>query len=114
MTSILENLLNHLPDAYDKAKFNPNDFLAVLQAVTGFASSIKSKDPLAAIGTALGLAGSLAGKQCLGSLESILSSARTWLTFGKNFKPLEDSSELNFDVIDVSSVPQIMQVRYSP
>ena len=73
--------------------------------------AIKGKDPLDFIDTALGLAGSQSGKQCLGSLESNLGSIKKWLTFGKVYTPLVDSSDLDFDKLDVASVPEIMQVR---
>lgn len=100
-----------LPNVYDQAKFNPDDLLAILQGITGFVGAIKGKDPLDFIDTALGLAGSQSGKQCLGSLESNLGSIKKWLTFGKVYTPLVDSSDLDFDKLDVASVPEIMQVR---
>lgn len=100
-----------LPNVYDQAKFNPDDLLAILQGITGFAGAIKGKDPLDFIDTALGLAESQSGKQCLGSLESNLGSIKKWLTFGKVYTPLVDSSDLDFDKLDVASVPEIMQVR---
>ena len=100
-----------LPEVYKKGKFNKQDFLAVLQATVGFAKAIASKSPLDAIDAGLGLMGSLSGKQCLKSLESIRGSIKKWLTFGEHYKPLADSSDLDFDQLDVSSVPHIMQVR---
>ena len=44
-------------------------------------------------------------------LDSVVKSAEKWLTFGQ-YRPLEDSSDLNFDLIDVSSVTDIMQVWF--
>ena len=111
MSSILENINTMLPDIHKKAKFNKEDFLAVLQGTVGFAKAIASKSPLDAIDAGLGLMGSLSGKQCLKSLESIRGSIKKWLTFGEHYKPLADSSDLDFDQLDVSSVPHIMQVR---
>ena len=111
MSSILENINTMLPDVYKKAKFNKQDFLAVLQGTVGFAKAIASKNPFDAIDAGLGLMGSLAGKQCLNSLESIRGSIKKWLNFGEHYKPLADSSDLDFDQLDVGSVPQIMQVR---
>lgn len=99
-----------LPEVYEKAKMNANDFLAILQGLTGFVSSIASKDPFALIDSALGIAESQLGKQCLNSLEGYLGSIKKWLTFGKNYNPLKDSSDLDFDQVDVNSVPEIMQV----
>ena len=111
MTNMLENLYKKLPNVYHNGKFNGVDLMAVLQATVGFAKVMKSKDPLDFIGTALGLATSMAGKKCLKSLQSYLDSMETWLTFGKKYTPLVDSSALDFSQIDVSSVPQIMKVR---
>ena len=110
MNSALKQVETILPDVYNKAKFNTDDLLAMLQGIGGFVGSGVSKDPFDFIGTALGLAGSLSGKECLGSLESVLANIRKWLTFGKNYKPLIDSSDLDFDQLDVASVPEIMQV----
>lgn len=110
MSSTLLKLNQMLPDVYDQAKFNADDLFAVLQGITGFFQARADKDPLAAIDTALGLAQSLSGKQCLQSLSSSLGSIKKWLTFGKNYRPLVDSSDLDFDQMDVASVPEIMQV----
>jgi len=111
MTSLLIIIQKMLPDVYDKAKFNPADLLAVLQGIVGFANAIASRDPFAVIDTALGIASSQSGKQCLKSLESSLSSIKKWLTFGKNYTPLKDSSDLDFDQVDVASVPEIMKAN---
>ena len=111
MSSILTNINSMFSDVYKTAKFNANDFMAVLQGLVGFSSAIASKNPFDAINAVLGVAGSMSGKGCLKSLESYKSSIKTWLTFGQNYKPLNDSSDLNFDQLDVSSVPQIMQVH---
>lgn len=110
MTSILENINTLLVGVHKNAKFNSQNFLAVLQGIVGFSSAISSKSPLAFIDTALGLAGSFSGQKCLKSLQSILGSVKQWLTFGEHYKPLVDSSDLDFDQLDVGSVPQIMKV----
>ena len=111
MTSILTNINSMFSDVYKSAKFNAKDFMAVLQGLVGFSSAIASKNPFDAINSVLGVAGSMSYKGCLKSLESYKSSIKTWLTFGQNYKPLNDSSDLNFDQMDVSSVPQIMKVH---
>ena len=102
-----------LPDVYDKAKFNRDDLIAVLQGIVGFGSAIASKNPMDFIDAALGVASSFSDKQCLNSLESILGSTKKWLTFGENYSPLKDSSELDFDQVDVNSVPEVMKVSPS-
>ena len=47
---------------------------------------------------------------CRISLDSSLRSINKWLTFGKEYVPLEDSSDLDFSLVDINSVPEIMQV----
>ena len=113
MTSILEQVTTSLPDVHAKAKFNSQDFIAVLQGLVGFSSAAATKDPFKALESALNIAGSFSGKQCLKSLDSYMGSIKQWLTFGKHYKPLVDSSDLDFDQMEVSSVPQIMQVCVS-
>ena len=110
MTTILKNFPNLLKDTYKKGKFHRDDLIAVMQGITGFGKAIASKDPLDFIDAALGTASSLSGKACLKSLDSYLGSAKRWLTFGEKYKALTDSSDLDFDQVAVSSVPEIMQV----
>ena len=110
MTSIIRKFSNLLTDKYEKAKFNKDDLIAVLQGITGFANGIASKDPFAFAGAALDIASSQSGKECLKTLDSYLDSVKKWLTFGENYKALTDSSDLDFDQVAVSSVPEIMQV----
>ena len=111
MTSITEQIRSILPEALRAAKFNEDDFLAVLQGIVGFAGAIKDKNPLDFIGSAVGLAQDLSGKRCpLGILEDNLDKLEKWLTFGKAYEALQDSSDLDFDRVDISSVPEVMQV----
>lgn len=113
MTGIIKEVEAKLPETLEAAKSHHGDFLAILQGVTGFVSAAASKDPFAFIDSALGLAESQHGKTCLKTLSNYQNSLRTWLTFGKNYKPLKDSSDLDFDQVDVDSVPAVMQVRIS-
>ena len=90
--------------------------VAVLQGITGFSSAIFTSEtsedaqgPFAYIETALVIIDYDTNKQCRAALDSVVKSAEKWLTFGQ-YRPLEDSSDLNFDLIDVSSVTDIMQV----
>lgn len=110
MTSLLLDIMNLLPDAYGKAKFHRNDLITVLQGLTGFAKSIASKNPLDTIDAVLGTVAGLSGKICLKSLPEYIASAEKWLTFGKNYTALENPSDLDFDQIDVSAVPEMMKV----
>ena len=91
-------------------------FMAVLQGITGFASGIftsivseEPQGPFAFINTALAIVEYDANKPCLKALGPLLKNAKKWLTFGK-YRPLSDSSDLNFDKMKVSSVPDIMKV----
>ena len=112
MQSILKLVKEMLPTVYKKAKFNANDMLAVLQGITGFVSGAISKDPGAFLGAAVGIASDLSGKACLGSFNWNLEAIKRSLTFGEKYKPLKQSSDLNFDDFDVSAVPEVMQVRF--
>ena len=47
-------------------------------------------------------------KPCLKSLGTIRKNLKKWLTFGREYKPLEDSSDLNFDKVKVSSIPDVI------
>ena len=110
MTTIIKNFPNMLKDTHKKGKFHRDDLIAVLQGITGFGKAIASKDPLDFIDSALGIASSQSSKACLKSLDSYLGSAKKWLSFGEKYKALTDSSDLDFDQVAVSSVPEIMQV----
>ena len=111
MTGITEQIRSILPEAVRAAKFNEDDFLAVLQGIVGFAGAIKDKNPLDFIGSAVGLAQDLSGKRCpLGTLEDNLDKLKKWLTFGKAYEALQDSSDLDFDRVDITAVPEVMQV----
>lgn len=113
MNDILKNIASLLPQLYARSRFQVDDFLAILQGIAGFASGIASRDPFTVIDSVIGLAGatySLVGNTCFQSLQSYMGSVKRWLTFGQHYKPLADSSDLDFDQLDVGSVPQIMQV----
>ena len=110
MESIVKRFPTLLKDTYKKGKFNKNDLIAMLQGITGFAKAIASRNPMDFIDAALDVASSFAGKACLKTLDKYLGSVRKWLTFGQKYIALTDSSDLDFDQVAVSSVPEIMQV----
>ena len=120
MGAILTQIESMFANVYGAARFNGGDLLAVLQGLVGFAQGVSISNPskrlavavspLDIIESALGLASNLAGTSCLGTLSGNLHIVRKWLTFGQHYEPLEDSSDLDFDQLDVSSVPEIMQV----
>lgn len=111
----MDNVVKHieavLAEAVQSARFNADDFMAVLQGVVGFASAIATRNPLDFISSGVTLVQDLSGKMCpVGSLQDILDKLEKWLTFGDKYTPLEDSSDLDFDQVDVESVPEVMQV----
>lgn len=111
MNSVVAHIEAALGEAHSSATFNADDFMAILQGVVGFASAVATSNPLAFISSGVTLAQDLSGKMCpVGSLQDILDKLEKWLKFGKNYTPLEDSSDLDFDQVDVESVPEVMQV----
>ncbi|XP_073238029.1 uncharacterized protein [Porites lutea] len=111
MSSIIQEVTSELPGVYKKAKFNSQNLIGILQGLVGFAAAGAAKDPFAFIDQTLALAEESSQRCHLKSLDSYLGSIKQWLTFGKHYKPLVDSSELDFDQMNVSSVPQIMQAN---
>ena len=113
MGGILEDINAKIVDVYDKAKFNKADLLAVLQGLVGFYKAFKGEEkPVDIIENSISLAQSLSGKSCLKSLDSYKNSITKWLTFGEKYKPYADSSQLDFDQLDVTAIPEIMQVLF--
>ncbi len=110
MTSSLEEIVAQLPDVYEASKFNRGDLFVILEGITGFFSGSLGNDPFSAIGAAIGVAGHFATKCNTGTLQENLSKVEKWLTFGKEYAALEDSSDLDFDKMDVGSVPEVMKV----
>ena len=112
--SMKSNLLEAkamLPDVFEKAKFNSDDLFVILEGVTGFFSGVMGKDPFAALGSALGVIGHFVGQCDLGELQNNLDKVEKWLKFGQDYAALKDSSELDFDQMDVAAVPEVMQVN---
>ena len=110
MTGSLASIVNQLPDVYEKAQFNREDMFVMLQGITGFLSGVKGEDPFASIGAAIEVAGHFATKCNTGTLQDNLDKVEKWLTFGKEYAALKDSSDLDFDKMDVGSVPEVMKV----
>ena len=110
MDSSLEQIVALFPGLQKQAKFNRGDLFVMLQGLTGFASGIKGKDPLATIGAAIGVAGHFSTKCNIGTIQNNLAKVKAWLQFGKAYRALKDSSELDFDKIDVAAVPEVMKV----
>ncbi|CAH3128101.1 unnamed protein product [Pocillopora meandrina] len=100
-----------LSDVYEAAKFNSDDLFVILEGITGFFSGVLGKDPFAALGSALGVVGHFVGQCDLGELQNNLDKVEKWLKFGQDYAALKDSSELDFDQMDVEAVPEVMQAN---
>ena len=114
----LQRILKSIGEAQaaESTKLSKQQMVAVLQGITGFSSAIfrsktseEPQGPFAYIETALYIIDYDTNKQCRAALDSVIKSAEKWLTFGQ-YRPLENSSDLNFDLIDVSSITDIIQV----
>ena len=110
MKSSLEEILVQLPDVHQTAQFNKIDLFVVMQALVGFVTGTTERDSLALLGTALKVIGHFASKCKTGSLQDNKDKLEKWLMFGKEYAALDDSSDLDFDKMDVGSVPEIMKV----
>ncbi len=106
MKSSLQDVIDQLPDVVEEARFNRQDLLVILQGITGFYDGIA--------GTAIDVAGYFATKCNSGTLKENLGNIDKWLTFGKEYAALEDSSDLDFDKMDIGSVPEVMKVMQNP
>ena len=110
MNGIIENIQNILQGVVETALFNADDLMAVLQALCGFASSAVTRDPLGLVDVSLGVS-TLSTRFCpIQSLETNVEKLRKWLTFGQSYQALADSSELDFDRVDVTAIPDVMKV----
>ena len=110
MKNSLEEIATQLPDVYAKSQFNLQDLFVILEGLTGFVSGIAEEDPLESIGAALDVAGHFTTKCNTGFLQDLLKKTKKWLKFGKEYAALKDSSDLDFDKMDVGSVPEVMKV----
>ena len=110
MASSLKAIAAQLPDVYKKSQFNRQDLVVILQGVTGFLGGVVGKDPFSMLSNAIGVAGHFATKCNTGSLHENLNKTAKWLAFGKEYAALEDSSDLDFDKMDIGSVPEVMKV----
>ncbi|XP_028517529.1 uncharacterized protein LOC110247684, partial [Exaiptasia diaphana] len=100
-----------LADVNEQAQFTQEDMFAVLQGATGFLSAAAGDDPFGALGAAIETAEHFATQCNAGTLQDNLGHLTNWLNFGKAYQKLEDSSDLDFDTMDVGSVPEMMQAN---
>ncbi|PFX25476.1 Neuropilin-1 [Stylophora pistillata] len=107
----LTTLLNELPDGDEDTEFTKQDLLVVLQGLAGIAATIPVKDPLTAAATTFRVLRNFATQCNTGTLQQNRDKLLKWLTFGKNYAALKDSSELDFTRLDVEAVPEIMRAN---
>ena len=69
------------------------------------------RDPLEPLGAAIGVIGRFASRCNIGTLQENVNKTLKWLTFGQQYAALEDSSDLDFDQLDVGSLPEVMKVN---
>ena len=93
-----------------QAEKNMQHLFAILQGLTGFVGALKGTDPIAALSSAFSIIEAEATRCFRGTLEENKAKIEKWVKFGKEYEALEDSSDLNFDTMDVQSVPEIMKV----
>ena len=110
MTGSLEQIIAQLPDVYEASQFNGADLSVILQGVTGFVSGIVKMDPVTSISAAVEVAEHFATKCNTGTLQENLENIERWMTFGEAYAALEDSSDLDFDQMDVGAVPEVMMI----
>lgn len=112
MDTIVVYTKREIPNGIGASRFKIEDLLTILQGSCGFVSGAAST-PLELLGPTLEVVLDLSDiLTCpIGSLEDISDKLHKWLTFGSSYKPLEDSSDLDFDQVDIGSVPEMMQVR---
>ena len=110
MTRFLEDVVHLLPEAHAKTQLGKSDLLVVLGGIAGIGSSVIAGDPFVAATAVLGVAEHVGSKCDPGTLLDSIEKIEHWLTFGQAYAALEDSSDLNFDEVDVESIPEIMEV----
>ena len=108
MRHIAQYTLKELTPVSGKAKLH--SILALLEGLVGF--SVAAQAPLSTLGSILGIVNLLSHDRCpLKSLEKYSANIEKGLSFGEDYKLRVDSSELDFDKLDISSLPEMMQVR---
>ncbi|KAL9964361.1 hypothetical protein ACROYT_G027992 [Oculina patagonica] len=109
MENFLTQIMAKVRDVYEKAKFSKGDLIAVLQSITGFVKAAAGKDLFGALETALNTAAHFATQCSIGSLQEVKDKLTKWLTFGEAYKALEDSNDLDFETMDIASIPELMK-----
>lgn len=110
MGDYLEVIHAEIPVKHGEAVFTNDDMFAVLGGLTGLFKTVATRNPLELIDPAIATAQHFIARCNSGGLYDLMKNAKRWLTFGKEYQALQDSSELDFDKMDVEQVPEVMQV----
>ena len=106
MNSSLDQITTQFAGVMEVAsQFNKRELFAMLSGSTAFVSAVLGADPLAAVGAAIEVAWFFATICNTGTLQGNLDKLEKWLTFGMAYAPLENSSNLDFNTLDVESIP---------
>ncbi|XP_027042405.1 uncharacterized protein LOC113670461 [Pocillopora damicornis] len=92
-----------------QAQKNMQHLFAMLQGLIGFVSAVGGKDPMGVLSSSFSLIENEALRCNRGTLQQNKAKIKKWLKFGKAYEALEDSSDLNFDKMDIRSVPDMMK-----
>lgn len=111
MGGYLDNILLEVPKVWRAGRFNKKNFIEILQGITGFLKA--GTNPLDIANTALGLYKHFGTKCKNGNIDlrGLLNKVKKWVNVGKNYEALKDSNDLNFDEMDIESIPEMMKVR---
>ena len=112
MYSSLERVVAMFPEVYDQSKWNMQETLAILKGTAGFSTGIGKKNQAESIGAVVGMAGHFAQKCSLGALQQHLGQIEQWMNFGEEYAAHNDPSDLDFEKINIQSVPEVMQVNW--
>ena len=116
MSTSVQQIIGLLPVKKKKETgLGRNDLLVLLQGTSGLFSGALGKNPFESLSAAFTVVDHFASKCNSGPLQDILKKANKWLKFGKEYAALDDSSDLDFDNMDITSVPEVMKViKHTP
>lgn len=111
MESSVKEAVAQLPSLHEKAKFQKSDLYVILHGLTGFFGSVMGKSPFSIVDTVLTVTGHFSSKCRLGTIKEHTDNIKRWMDFGKAYAALKDSTELDFDKLDIEAVPEVMTVN---
>ncbi|XP_078383070.1 uncharacterized protein LOC144665665 [Oculina patagonica] len=109
MNSNLETVMAMVEDV--QSKFSMQHLFAILKSMTGFVTSVGGKSPGGILDSSLSFIETFATQCNKGTLQENKGKLQKWMTFGEQYDALTDSSDLNFDTMEVQEVPEIMKAN---